>query len=57
MTKNNNKKVDTQEFELPETVFSRDIDNRVFQTIVLQSLSKVEGISLVEGNLIGNICV
>lgn len=49
------KKVDTQEFELPETLFVRDIENRVFQGIVLQCLSRIEGISLVEGNFIDNI--
>lgn len=49
------KKVDTKEFEIPETVFSRDIENRVFQGIVLQCLSEIEGITLVEGNFIDNI--
>lgn len=49
------KKVDTKEFELPETVFVRDIENRVFQGIVLQCLSKIDGITLVEGNFIDNI--
>jgi uncharacterized alkaline shock family protein YloU len=47
--------VDTKEFELPETVFVRDIENRVFQAIVLQCLAKVKEIGLVEGNLIDNI--
>lgn len=49
------KKVDTKEFELPETVFIRDIENRVFQGIVLQCLATIEGITLVEGNFIDNI--
>jgi uncharacterized alkaline shock family protein YloU len=49
------KKVDTQEFELPETVFIRDIENKVFQSIVLQCLSQIEGISLVEGNFIDHL--
>lgn len=49
------KKVDTKEFELPETLFVRDIENRVFQGIVLQCLSKIEGIALVEGNLIDHL--
>lgn len=49
------KKVDTKEFELPETVFVRDIENKVFQGIVLQCLSQIEGISLVEGNLIDSL--
>lgn len=49
------KKLDTKEFELPETLFVRDIENRVFQGIVLQCLSEIEGIGLVEGNFIDNI--
>jgi len=49
------RKVDTKEFELPETLFIRDIENRVFQGIVLQCLAKIEGIALVEGNFIDNI--
>ncbi len=49
------KKVDTKEFELPETVFVRDIDNRVFQGIIVACLSKINGISLLEGNFIDNI--
>lgn len=53
--KMNKSKVDTKEFELPETVFIRDIENRVFQSIVLQCLSQIEGISLVEGNFIDHM--
>lgn len=53
--KQNLQKVDTKEFELPETVFIRDIENRVFQAIVLQCLSKVKDISLTEGTFIDNI--
>lgn len=49
------KKVDTKEFELPETIFVRDVENKVFQGIVLQCLSKIDGIALVEGNFIDNI--
>jgi uncharacterized alkaline shock family protein YloU len=49
------KKVDTKEFELPETLFVRDVENKVFQGIVLQCLSKIDGIALVEGNFIDNI--
>lgn len=49
------KKVDTKEFELPETLFVRDIENKVFQGIVLQCLAKIDGIALVEGNFIDNI--
>lgn len=43
------------ELEYPETVFVRDIENRVFQTIVLEVLSKVDGIGLLEGNLFDSL--
>lgn len=49
------KKFDTKEFELPETLFVRDVENKVFQGTVLQCLSKIDGIALVEGNFIDNI--
>lgn len=49
------RKVDTKEFEIPETVFIRDIENRVFQGIILQCLAKIDGITLVEGNFIDSI--
>jgi uncharacterized alkaline shock family protein YloU len=49
------KKIDTKEFEIPETLFVRDIENKVLQGIVLQSISQIEGIGLVEGNLFDNI--
>ena len=56
VSKNNeNLKFDSKEFELPETVLVRDIENRVFQGIVLQCLAKISGITLVEGNFIDNI--
>lgn len=53
--KTETKKVDTKEFELPETLFVRDIENRVFQGIILQCLSRIDGITLVEGNFIDSI--
>lgn len=48
-------KVDTKEFELPETLFVRDIENKVFQGIIYQCLSRIDGIALIEGNFIDNI--
>ena len=45
-------KFDTKELELPDTVFIRDIESRVFQTIALQTLSSIEGVAMMEGNLI-----
>jgi len=49
------KRIDTKEFEFPDTLFVRDIENQVFQGIVFQCLSKIEGVALVEGNFIDNI--
>lgn len=49
------KNMDTREIELPETVFIRDIDTRVFQAIALQCLAKIEGIGLQEGNLFDSL--
>jgi uncharacterized alkaline shock family protein YloU len=48
-------KVDTREIELPDTLFVRDIENRVFQAIALQCLARIPDVSLVEGNLIDNL--
>lgn len=45
-------KIDTKELEYAETVFIRDIENRVFQSIVIHCLSKISGIALLEGNFI-----
>lgn len=44
--------IDVKEVELPDTLFVRDIENKVFQSIVVQCLLNIEGIALVEGNLI-----
>ncbi len=49
------KNIDAREIELPETVFIRDIDTRVFQAIALQCLAKIEGIGLLEGNLFDSL--
>lgn len=47
--------MDSKEFELPETIFSWDIENRVFQSIALQCLARIEGVALLEGNLIDSL--
>ena len=49
------KQIDTREVEIPETVYVRDIETKVFQSIVVQCLLGIEGIALVEGNLIDNL--
>jgi uncharacterized alkaline shock family protein YloU len=53
--KNESSHLDPREFELPETVYSRDIENRVFQGIVLKTLSNIEGIGLVEGTFLDSL--
>lgn len=47
--------VDAKEIELPETIYVRDIETRVLQSIVVQCLLSIEGIGLVGGNLIDNL--
>lgn len=54
-TKLHFKELNYKELELPETIFSRDIDNRVLQGIIVKSLSQISGIGLIEGNLFDNI--
>jgi uncharacterized alkaline shock family protein YloU len=47
--------LDPLEFDLPDTTFSRDIENRVFQGIVLKTLSRISGIGLLEGTFLENL--
>jgi uncharacterized alkaline shock family protein YloU len=47
--------LDKREIELPETLFIRDVETRVFQAICLQALSKIEGIGLLEGTLFDSL--
>jgi uncharacterized alkaline shock family protein YloU len=47
--------MDTKELDLPDTVFIRDIESRVFQAITIKCLSGIEGISLIEDTLFGNL--
>lgn len=48
-------RIDAKELEFPDTMFVSDIENRVFQSIALQVLSRIDGISLLEGNFIDHI--
>jgi len=48
-------KMNNKELELAETIYIRDIENKVFQGIVLQCLATIEGIVPVEGGFIDNI--
>ena len=49
------KNIDTKEVELPDTLFVRDIESRVFQAIAVQCLAKIEGVSLLEGTFIDSL--
>lgn len=49
------KHIDTKEVELPDTVFIRDIESRVFQAITVQCLSKISGVSLLDGTFIDSL--
>lgn len=42
---------DIKEIQAAETVFVRDIENRVFQSMVLHCLKEIEGVCPIEGNL------
>ena len=48
-------KVDKKEFELPQTVFSRDIETRVIQMIILYCLGKIEGVGFLEVGFIDSL--
>jgi uncharacterized alkaline shock family protein YloU len=48
-------KMDSKELNLPETTYVRDIESRVFQSLTLQCLSKIEGIALIGGTLFDNL--
>ncbi len=47
--------IDTKEMDIPETIYIRDIETRVFQAITIKCLSGIDGIALLEGTLIDNI--
>jgi uncharacterized alkaline shock family protein YloU len=49
------KKFDEKEVELPETVYIRDVESKVFQSICLQVLAKIDGIGLLEGNIFDSL--
>ncbi len=52
---NKKQEVDQKEYELPETVYVRDIEDRVFKSLALQALTKIEGVSLDGGTFLDHI--
>ncbi len=49
------KHIDRKEVDLPDMVFIWDIETRVFQSIVIQCLAKIDGVALLEGNFIDHL--
>ena len=49
------KDIDSKELDLPETVFVRDVESKVFQSIVWHCLTKVKDIEPLEGNLFDSL--
>lgn len=47
--------IDTKEIDMNETIYIRDIETRVFQSITIKCLSSIEGIALLEGTIIDNL--
>lgn len=47
--------IDTKEIDLPDTIYIRDIESRVFQAITVKCLSSIEGVALLEGNIIDHL--
>ncbi len=47
--------IDTKEIELPDTIFARDIESRVFQSIALHCLARIDGVGFLEGTLIDSL--
>lgn len=47
--------LDTKEIEFADTIFIRDIETRVFQAIVVKCVAEIEGVALLEGNLLDNL--
>ncbi|MCH9811725.1 Asp23/Gls24 family envelope stress response protein [bacterium] len=47
--------LDTKEIDIPETIYIRDIETRVFQSITIKCLSGIDGVGLLEGTLMDNL--
>lgn len=48
-------KLYTSEIDFAETVYIRDIENRVFQSLVLKAVGSIDGVAFVEGGLIDQL--
>ena len=43
------------EYNFPETIFTRDVESRVFQSIVVKCLAEVEGVQSIGGNIFDHL--
>jgi len=51
----NEKEISDAVEEVTAIAFGQDIEDKVFQSIALQCLAKIEGVSLLEGNIIDHL--
>lgn len=49
------KQIDKKELQLPDTVFIRDIESKVFQSIIVRGIEHIDGIETLEGNLFDSL--
>jgi uncharacterized alkaline shock family protein YloU len=49
------KQIDKKELELPDTIFIRDIESKVFQSIIVQCIELIDGVETLEGSLFDSL--
>ncbi len=49
------KQIDKKELELPDTIFIRDIESKVFQSIIVQCIEHIDGVETLEGSLFDSL--
>jgi len=49
------KQIDKKELELPDTIFIRDIESKVFQSIIVRCIEHIEGVETLEGSLFDSL--
>ena len=49
------KQIDKKELQLPDTIFIRDIESKVFQSIIVRCIENIEGVETLEGSLFDSL--
>jgi uncharacterized alkaline shock family protein YloU len=49
------KQIDKKELELPDTIFIRDIESKVFQSIIVRCIEQIDGVETLEGSLFDSL--